>query len=95
MAKSDEISATMAAALAFAHEHGGELVRHAGGFWTCRNVQWHSRGCPKDDWFGASTVNSLVKRGRMEFTEWKEGRGFKFPIAARIAADAHVGEKQQ
>lgn len=80
-----KITATMAAALAMAHEHGGKLVRHAGGYWT-----WE--GCPRDcgrflDWVGTPTVEGLVKRGRLEYSEFRDGSHGRFPVAAILTPD--------
>ena len=33
--------------------------------------------CP---WFGASTVDALVSRGLMSYTEWRDSRKGRFPI---------------
>lgn len=74
------LSATMAAALAFSIDHGGKLVRHAGGYWTYP-------GCPKphEEYFGTTTIQALVDRGELRYVEWKGGRGGRFPIAVNIA----------
>lgn len=81
------LSATMAIALAETIEHGGCLVRHIGGYWTYP-------GCTRDrggylEWhIGASTVDALVSRGELEYSEWKNSRNRRFPIAARTIAAA-------
>jgi hypothetical protein len=79
-----KLSATMAIALGETIEHGGTLIRLAGGFWTYD-------GCPRrahdgvPEWYvGATTVQALVIRNELSYTEWKEGRGFKFPIKATL-----------
>ncbi len=77
---SDPITPTMAEALGLAYEHGGELVRFQGGFWSYRgNPNW-----PPAPWFGAPTVNGLVARERMRWTEHKAGRVHSFPVAAAV-----------
>lgn len=84
MAKGD-LSATMAATLAEALESGGKLVRHQGGYWTKPGaVMSATIGQPFDWWASTPTVNALVSRGRMKFTEHREGRGGRFPIAAEV-----------
>ena len=79
------LSATMAIALAEALDHGGKLVRHAGGFWTYPNCpRYPHNGYP--EWYiGASTIKALVARGELVYTEWKQGRNHNFPIATGIA----------
>lgn len=87
MAKGD-LSATMAATLAEAIEHGGKLVRHQGGYWTRPGaVMSATIGHPFDWWVGTATLNALVSRGKMRFTEYREGRGYRFPIAAEVVAE--------
>ena len=65
-----------------AAEHGGKLERMPGGFWIYRGAKLNG-GVP--EWYvGTSTVQALVKRGAMEYSEHKESRGGRFPIAAQI-----------
>jgi hypothetical protein len=81
-----DLSNTMASAVKHAKEHGG-LVRQPGGSWVA----------PKDenDWswsrvrFGGSTINGLVKRGLLVFTEHRDGRNGRFPIRAAIPTGDH------
>lgn len=80
---SKKISATMAIALGLAHEHRGYLVRYVGGFWSWEGAPRDHNGHPID-YVGTSTIESLVKRGELQYTEWKEGRGGKFPIIATL-----------
>lgn len=79
MSKFRPISGVMAAALACAYEHGGKLTRHQGGYWAYHGWR-HGNG----EYFGTTTVNGLVKRGRLRVTEWKQGRGDRFPVEAEI-----------
>lgn len=83
MSKKDEITATMAIGLALAMENGGRLVRYVGGYWAAERAPRNHNGIPIDH-VGTPTVEGLVKRGRLEYTEWKEGRGGKFPIVAEF-----------
>jgi hypothetical protein len=89
MNKRDEISATMAIALAEVHEHG-RLVRYQGGYWATDMAPRDHNGIPIDH-FGTSTINGLIKRGRLVVTEWKKGsrprygRLDEFPIAVKLA----------
>ena len=81
-----DISATMAACLALAHEHAGQLVRYMGGYWSFRDAPRDHNGQPIEA-FGDRTVTGLVIRKRMEFTEWQDGRRGKFPIAAELVQE--------
>lgn len=56
-------------------EASGTITRYPGGFWY-----------PKEGmaYFGTTTVEALVKRGKLEYCEWKESHGCKFPIKAKI-----------
>lgn len=83
---SDQLSATMAIVLAETIDHGGKLERHAGGYWTYP-------GCPRSwtrhDWSApTTTIEALVRRGKLEYTEWRDGRKGKFPIAASVVSEA-------
>lgn len=73
----------MAIALGMAHEHGGKLVRYIGGFWSYEKAPRGHDGNPIDH-VGTSTVESLVKRGRLRYSEWKQGAHFKFPVVAEL-----------
>ena len=82
-----KFSATMAIAIAETIDHGGELVRHAGGFWTYP-------GCPRrphdgvPEWYvGGTTVQALNVRGALAYTEWRPGRRGEFPIRAAVTAE--------
>lgn len=75
----DELSPTMQDAINFANEHGGTLTRYPGGFWCKSGLNGWTR-----PWFGTTTIEALVKRGRMEYTEWFEGSRAKFPVAAKV-----------
>jgi hypothetical protein len=73
----------MSNALALARHHGGRLVRYVGGYWSFENAPKTWRGNPVE-YAGSNTIDALVRRGRLEYTEWKEGRKFRFPIAVKI-----------
>jgi hypothetical protein len=62
-------------AIDYANEHGGRLIRYPGGFW-CKDglMEWQR------PWFGATTIEALVKRGVAEYTKWFEGSRARFPI---------------
>lgn len=78
------LTAPMAIALDETVAHGGKLIRHQGGYWS-----WP--GCPRrehdgmpEEWFGTTTIDALVDRGRLQYTEYKDGRGHRFPIVAEV-----------
>jgi hypothetical protein len=76
----------MCKTLAVAREHGGELIRLPGGFWTWRGCEWSGSG---PAWFAnASTINALIDRGRLIVSEWQEGRNHQFPVSVRLAETA-------
>lgn len=55
------------------------IERTPGGFW--------GRIAVGTRWFGTTTVAALVSRDILEYSEWKESHGRKFPIAAKLAKD--------
>jgi hypothetical protein len=78
------LSATMEQAITVALRHRGKLERLPGGYWTYPGCG-RSRGAGAPDWYvGATTIDACVDRGRMKFTEWKEGRDTRFPIAVEV-----------
>jgi len=80
------LSPTMQAALNVVRNHGGRLERWPGGFWTYHGClrQPHT-GYPT--WsIGTTTVQALVKRGALQYVEWKENSSGRFPITAEITA---------
>jgi hypothetical protein len=83
----DWITDNMVACIAYA-DRLGALTRHPGGYW----------GAPKYErygvWFSTSTVDALVKRGRLIYTAWKDGRKGRFPIEAKIAP-LHVSDIEE
>jgi hypothetical protein len=77
------MTATMAIALGDIIERGGKIVRHQGGYWTQPGaVHRGIIGNPFDWWLGTPTVEGLVRRGELEYTEWRDGSKGRFPIAA-------------
>jgi len=82
--KRSEISATMAAALAMASEHGGKLTRYVGGYWSFAGVPRRQHDGVPEEYFGTTTIAGLVGRDRMRYCNWREGRGGQFPIEVEI-----------
>ena len=74
-----ELSQKMQQALSYAIKNGGSLRRYQGGYWAMEHWRWHEW-----PWFGTSTVEALVSRGVMSYSEWMEGRNGRFPVAAII-----------
>lgn len=81
-----QISATMAAALAMAHEHGGTLTRYQGGFWSWSGAPRDHNGIPVE-WFNTSTIEALVKRRRLQYSEYKQGHRHRFPVTVTLTPD--------
>ena len=75
-----EISKKMQQAMLYALVNGGKLRRYRGGFWAMEN--WRHGQFP---WFGTSTVEALVSRGLMSYSEWRDGRKGRFPVAAVVS----------
>lgn len=84
MAKALKMSATMAIALDFAMESKGELVRYQGGFWAPRGMPMQPHGAPAD-YVNTTTIEALVARGKLKYTEFRTGRNGEFPIAVAVA----------
>lgn len=90
MTKLSEMSATMAACLAFIeaarNEHGGKIVRFPGGYWTHAGCDRNGRR--PSQYFGTPTIEALVKRGWLRYSRWQEAtapaRSRSFPVEAEI-----------
>lgn len=84
-----KLTATMIAAIVEIQDHGSEVVRWVGGYWTYQ-------GCPPargagavPEWYvGTQTVEALVNRGFLEVTERKGNGGNELPIRMRVVASA-------
>lgn len=76
------VSKTQTRAIAFAKQHENKITRHPGGFWAGPEFR---RQAGKE-WFGTSTVQALVNRGLMEYSEWRgyKGRPGQYPIEATL-----------
>lgn len=89
-----ELSPTMLHALKFAREHGGSLVRSAGGYWHAPQ-ELQMFGIRSVITFGTPTVQALVSQGLAEYTEWKDGRNGKFPVRAALSSSPTSKPVQQ
>ena len=85
--KPKPLSLTMQSALAHACNHGAKLIRFPGGFWAAEGWVLH-----QGRWFGTSTVEALVARGRMEYTKWQAGKRGRFPVEASVAQISDYGD---
>lgn len=72
----ERLSPEMVNCLEYATAGGGTIIRFPGGFWRTDRQSPVSYGTP--------TIAALVKRGKMDYSEWKEGRNGRFPVAATI-----------
>ncbi len=92
MTKADALSAVMVAALDLADQHGGKLVRYQGGYWAPGGRSHPSIN--GGEHAGTSTVEALVARGRMAYTQHRAGRrpGNPFPVEATVMREANVVE---
>jgi len=80
--RTNQLTPAMTYVLQTAQNHAGVLVRHPGGFWS-----WP--GCPGRiphlQWTcGTPTVEALVRRGRMFYTKWQDGRKGPFPVQVEV-----------
>jgi hypothetical protein len=64
----------------FILKNGGDIKRFPGGFWTLEPVG----RLPS---FGTSSVQALVTRGILKYTDWRKHSGSdrQFPVQASIA----------
>lgn len=61
--------------------HCGMITRyHPGDFWCVENAA----GETVSPTYGTTTVEALVKRGVLEYSEWKQNSRGRFPIRARM-----------
>lgn len=77
------MTALMAMALGDIIDKGGKVVRRQGGYWTQPGAAHLGViGHPYDWWVGTPTIEGLVRRGELEYSEWKDGKNGRFPIEA-------------
>jgi hypothetical protein len=63
----------------------GHARRYAGGYWSHLEAGAVTPGLQT---FGHSVVDSLVKLGVMEYCEWTQRKGERFPVKARMVQGA-------
>jgi hypothetical protein len=74
-----ELSPKMLEAVDHMKRHNNTMVRFPGGYWAA--IGWYAWHGPC---WGTPTIEALVRRGIAEYTAWKEVRGGKFPIKAKL-----------
>lgn len=72
----NDLSPTMNHAVVLAMRNNGKITRFPGGFWIASD-KWSQ---PQ---FGTPTIQALVSRGVMKYTQWQEGKS-RFPIEATV-----------
>lgn len=72
-----KLTPTMQACLDFAVAQGGTIKRYPGGFWGQNGMN------TQQPWFGTTTIQALVSRGKLQYSEWSKGE-HRFPVAASI-----------
>lgn len=82
------LTGPMQACLAFSHAQGGSIHRHPGGYWGAVAFKIYES-------FGTSTVEALVTRGELEYTEWQDGRNGRFPIRATVKSSPSTSTPSQ
>lgn len=85
MTKPKPLTATMVACIDDMREAGGEFVRYQGGYWAARNGPRACDGIPRPN-YGSSTVQAIIDRGEATYTEWRDGRNGRFPIAIKLTS---------
>lgn len=73
-----KLSKVMIEVLERIKRNGGFTVRTAGGFW------WPGENMARSH--SSVTVQALVDRGILVYTEWKEGKNYRFPVRADVAS---------
>jgi hypothetical protein len=68
--------------------HCGVIVRYPGGFWCVENTA----GETVAPTYGTTTVEALVKRGVLQYCEWRENRNGRFPTRARMTPNVKVSD---
>jgi len=82
----DQLSPTMKSALHEIYSHGGIVERRPGGYWTW--PQCLSNGGVPITYFGTSTIEALVAREKLIYTNHQMGRRGQFPIEATVSPRA-------
>jgi len=81
-----DLSPTMKTALHEIYSHGGIVERRPGGYWTW--PQCLSNGGVPLAYYGTTTIEALVARGKLEYTNHQTGRRGDFPIGAKVTVTA-------
>ncbi len=74
------LSKTMADTLKWIADNGGVVERQPGGYWVIPHLG------RAGSWTGTPTMNALVRRRKMKWTEWQRGSKGTVPIKAEVEA---------
>lgn len=77
------LSPEMQRCLDFVRANDGQIHRHPGGFWAARAFDVRSGA----EHFGTTTVEALVSRGVLVYSQWKENRAGRFPTQATLSVE--------
>lgn len=80
----DDLSPTMRVVVDRLREAGGTITRLPGGYWCILN----EAGETVHPTYGTSTIQALVRRGVLVYSEYKQSHGRQFPICATLDAKA-------
>lgn len=80
------MTATMIECADFMRRNGGTIHRHPGGYWSRRD--WNKTKSWETNVFGTNTVDGLVRRRIADYTEHRDGRKHRFPVAATLRAES-------
>ncbi|MDH4186357.1 MAG: hypothetical protein OEV08_05120 [Nitrospira sp.] len=78
-ARTPTLSPEMQRCLDFVQRQGGSIHRHQGGYWAAQDWKFST-----GEYFGTTTVEALVSRAVLVYSEWKDNR---FPIAATLLVE--------
>jgi hypothetical protein len=72
------LSKTMVDTLKWIAGNGGVVERQPGGFWVIPHLG------RAGSWTGTPTMNALVRRRKVKWTDWQRGKKGTFPIKAEV-----------
>ncbi len=62
------------------HSYCGTLTYYPGGYWCVQN----SDGFILRPTYGKVTIEALVRRGLVEYCDWKQNRKSRYPVKAHL-----------
>lgn len=78
------LSPEMARCLDFVRRHEGQIYRHNGGYWAAK--EWRSG---TGESFRATTVEALVLRGMLEYSDWYDKVNKLVNASAQLSSSAN------